>query len=633
MGLKSRLKDAERLLNKAEYTAAAKECVGLIEQVLRQMLLQYAPQLEEKDRLKVQEAAQKRPAKRIEALTMGQVINVIRESAFFDAWGRVSGRTHSKIRLINLDRLNELRNELIHTNRNADPSEAKFLCECLQAILGDVDILSKTADLMLLKGKSNAAEQARILVAVSYARADDRPIDAASEGWITTFAAKLKDLLAPKLQSLALDSFCIDSPWHNEDHVTADMFAAIQQAAILLLIGSRNYVTSDWCDEEFLGMMRTRVHKDASVFIIELNRSTYANRPPEFDEIADYRYDFGMSAGESEADEALTPAMYRYHNLLTNVSCDLANALAKLREQQQHAALLSQTITPLVEKPPAVFLAGVTDDLEEHREELKGTLAEARIQVIPEVCYFTAPDVFEHAIREDLQKSALFVQLLGAFSGKKLPGLPKGYYVRRQYELAREIGKRILQWRAPELDVTSLQDHEWAEFLQLDTVRALAFEDLLAAIIQTLAPAKPVQKPAGALSPPLVFLDADTDDLDLADNLGKVLINSGIECLLPFAGSRPAETRKIFEQSVLACDAMMIIYGRVPPEWVSDQFLAIRRIETQRERPFAAYAIYDGPPEPKARVNVLSPRISILQCRNRIDEHQLGQFISAVQAG
>jgi len=54
-----------------------------------------------------------------------------------------------------------------------------------------------------------------------------------------------------------------------------------------------------------------------------------------------------------------------------------------------------------------------------------------------------------------------------------------------------------------------------------------------------------------------------------------------------------------FEQYVLHCDALVIVYGEVSVKWVSDQLLAIRKISWKREQPLTAFAIFDGPPPQK----------------------------------
>ena len=103
------------------YAIAAKECVGIIEQVFRELLHQQLTQLKEKDRINFQKAELDigKGKNGIESFTMGQLIGVLRISKFLDAWAHVSKKDLSSIRMINLDELNSLRNKLIHEGREA----------------------------------------------------------------------------------------------------------------------------------------------------------------------------------------------------------------------------------------------------------------------------------------------------------------------------------------------------------------------------------------------------------------------------------------------------------------------------------------------------------------------------------
>ena len=131
------LEDVKRLLNKEEYTAAAKEAFNLIERVLRQVVIQNEPRLDEEARRKIENALQNCDAKdkRIERLAMGQVAKVIYKSKFLDAWERVSGRPLRRIWWDHLDELATLRNAFIHEDRKATPDEAESMFRRLKIIL------------------------------------------------------------------------------------------------------------------------------------------------------------------------------------------------------------------------------------------------------------------------------------------------------------------------------------------------------------------------------------------------------------------------------------------------------------------------------------------------------------------
>ena len=67
-----------------------------------------------------------------------------------------------------------------------------------------------------------------------------------------------------------------------------------------------------------------------------------------------------------------------------------------------------------------VYLAEVTEDLEDQRDEVKRYLIQSGCQVVPQSYYSRAPDAFRLAARADLNRSALCVQLLSGLAGPKL---------------------------------------------------------------------------------------------------------------------------------------------------------------------------------------------------------------------
>lgn len=144
MDFKAELQQVGRLFAKQEYTASAARGVAVIEQVMRHILQSSLPQLAEADQINVRKAMQRRGQKHpdIEKFTMGQLVNVVIESNFLDAWARMTGKDPSRARLYDLDELRKLRNKFAHELRQATGAEAEFLLKCLCDLLEDFQVLS-----------------------------------------------------------------------------------------------------------------------------------------------------------------------------------------------------------------------------------------------------------------------------------------------------------------------------------------------------------------------------------------------------------------------------------------------------------------------------------------------------------
>ncbi len=134
------------LLEKGGYSIAAKECLGIIEFALRELLLRHLNVLDADTRHKVAEKEKKEAkggrGKSIQDFTMGQLLGIIRETDFINAWSKATNKDLINIRMINLDALSKLRNDLIHTGEQADASQAHFLFYSLQLIINSFGIES-----------------------------------------------------------------------------------------------------------------------------------------------------------------------------------------------------------------------------------------------------------------------------------------------------------------------------------------------------------------------------------------------------------------------------------------------------------------------------------------------------------
>lgn len=138
---KQKVKDVGRLLQKEEFTSAARESVITIEQALRQGYSQNQERVDETVRRNVQNALQKSKRGGIERLTMGQLVHLFRESGFLDALPQALGKDIDNIRVIALDELTKLRNKFMHIGREATRAEAEFLFNCLKVILETFDLI------------------------------------------------------------------------------------------------------------------------------------------------------------------------------------------------------------------------------------------------------------------------------------------------------------------------------------------------------------------------------------------------------------------------------------------------------------------------------------------------------------
>lgn len=464
---------------------------------------------------------------------------------------------------------------------------------------------------------------------VSYAHVDDEPLVGAEKGWVTTLINNLNVELARKLGRKDL-SLWTDHQLAGNAPLTPTIIQTIRDSAALIVILSPGYLASDWCRREreaFLALIRERTQAGSSVFLVELDFVDRKEYPAELADLRGYR--FWVQEKESRHTRTLgtpvpRPEEQSYYDRLSELSYDLAAEIKKQRANPDstHSAGVNAN-------GPIVFLAEVTDDLENQHQEVKQYLLQANFQVLPKTWYpRDAPEAFQQAVERDLAEARLFIQLLSGVAGRKAPGLAKSY-AQLQYECARAAGIPILQWRSRELDLNAVTDPDHQALLEQTTVRACGIEEFKKTIVEE---ANRKSSP----SPPLdsfVFINTDAEDWQLANELSLFFSKHGIWSELPLRQGNPAEIRKDLEDSLHDCDGLIVVYGQTSVNWVRSQFRQGRKILGLRDKPPFCLALFEAPPAPKEELGLRPPNMLTINCQGGLNEPALLGFIEQLKGG
>ncbi len=311
---------------------------------------------------------------------------------------------------------------------------------------------------------------------VSYAHVDNEPYPGVEEGWVSTLVNGVKIVLAQKLGRSEGYSLWKDYLLSSHTPLTPEIIQTVKSSATMTLVLSPGYLASPWCLKEleaFREAVGQRQRANSRVFIVERDRIDESERPAEFQDVRGYR--FWLPEKEAKHPRILgdpipnphDPAHLPYYDQLRDLSCDLAEELKRLKSLPEPAVSEPQVQEP--DTRPAVFLAEVTDDLLQQRDEVRRYLDQAGIRTLPQgFLYLSQPDDFEQAVDRDLKDCKLFVQLLSDIGGRKPPGRPT--YSRIQYERALKAGIPILQWRSPALNLDVVTDADQFALLTGDQV-------------------------------------------------------------------------------------------------------------------------------------------------------------------
>jgi len=250
--------------------------------------------------------------------------------------------------------------------------------------------------------------------------------------------------------------------------------------------------------------------------------------------------------------------------------------------------------------------------------------------ILPETWYREDDEEdFRAAMQADLDRCSAYVQLLSRLPGRRARFAGGRRFPVIQHDVAKEVGKPILQWRELTDDPAAVEDE--AHRGLLEGARAGGFEGFLRAVVEAARRKAQVPKLRGANV--AVFVNADRDDLDLARQLSELLARQGVECYWPIIEGSPEKVRQDLEENLKVCDGLVLVYGASEPSWVRDQLRQGRKILSQRDRQLAALAIYLGPPPQKTELAVALPQLITLDGRAGVPPEMLRQFVERLTPG
>ena len=462
-------------------------------------------------------------------------------------------------------------------------------------------------------------------VFVSYAHVDNQPLlvpGGVTAGWVDTLVENLQRLLSQQLGRKEWGKLWFDPTLRGDEPFPPVLQEAVSRSATLLVIFSEGYLQSDWCRREreaFFQAAAQRGDTPGRLFVVQLMDIERSRWPQEFGDLLGYEF----FSKEREHAPVRTLRMLAddtgnqlYFRRLDDLSRELAERLRRLREQPvasvQSPAAATAEIT--------VFLAEVTPDLEEWRDNLRSQLKQVGIQALPTTYYDRSPPAFQAAMEKDLAASTLFVQLLGPYTTPKTHDLPRGYEG-LQLELARAAGKTILRWHDPGLDPKRVRD---PELLTCEPVTVMPFEDFKRGMEQQARLLASQRNLTLVTGEAFALIKARTSDIVVAQTICRVLEAHAIGYDIS------DETEDLTNLAQTSdCQALIVIYGQCEQAWVQKQVRDCRTVMLGKKDKAPVCAVYIGPPPEKEPLRIKPPRFRFFSDPREPAFHQ---FIQAVQA-
>ena len=471
-------------------------------------------------------------------------------------------------------------------------------------------------------------------VFVSFAHLDDAAIGN-SPPWVTAFAGDLKKVLRMRLGVREEDGLKVYFTGHASLETGVKLDEALMEnaasSAVFVAVTSPAYVAEGSYTMRELATFLEAMGTSGRIYAIEHSPlDSNDEYPSPLRELT--RMAFWQMHPEREIPLTMPTGSDIYMQTLHDLGEQIRRQLKKMREElKAQAAAPAASVTALLSKSAAaglgrtIFLAQVTDDLDEEREQVRRYVEQYGVTVLPEGVYPQGGLEFAAAVEADLARADAFVQLFSRTHAKRPPDVPQGYD-RLQYERAVARGLPVLQWLRPDIDLSTVADAQHASLLSGENVMRIGLEAFKADILKRVEKRPPPPPPAEQF----IFINADGSDIKIAEELRREFMSAHVSAAVPILQGSSEDVRLDLEENIVECDALVMIYGEATPVWVRGQLRLYSKLKHRRKQPVKALAIYLGPPESKPDIGMDLPEIRRIEYREGTAAESVKQFLSGL---
>jgi hypothetical protein len=439
---------------------------------------------------------------------------------------------------------------------------------------------------------------------ISYTHRDNAPIGA-GPGWVDQFHESLENWLA-KRRGLSGLKIWRDPELDGNTEFNVAIERRLKSSAILLILHSRNYQSSEYCLKE-LGWFHqfsqaqptgVRVGERLRILNILLNNIPHEDWPRELREFHSAS-GFPMHDAEDTRDlgDFTSPAEVLFEKQLRKV---VDAAEATLRDLTRGASMVLEG-SALKQTIP-IFVAAVADSLLPTRDRLLADIGQ-RVQVLDDIPPPRDSERHQTRVREALSKVDLAIHLLDQQPGEIVVNDENSTYPRDQVEMSLAHPTPTLVWVPDSIDTANIRDEKQKALLaQLEggERKAQGFEfircsrtALSGIVLQRIVALE--HRPTGAGEAVTFLIDTHQKDQRYAYKLAEALSDQGADVDFNRESRNPIESLANFERAVGEVRNLIIMFGRVSSSWLQRRIQTAVKVvaeQMQSDRPSILDAIW-----------------------------------------
>lgn len=452
-------------------------------------------------------------------------------------------------------------------------------------------------------------------------------------GWVTEFRNALQSALLEKPQLPDVSIFMDEKDISGGEPFDSRILGSLAKSAVLLIIVSEASLDPDreWCHrecQEFIRHAGGPDKIDGRIYLVNYDGIDPTKLPPEIRHFTPYTFfERDRKTDDIRPGALIERGSGRFHTELYNLRRDLIGAFHKVRAPslKQAPNVVAVRIDKVGNHQPrqSVFLAeAIPGTIEQDQYAQVESALMQRVNVVPgRRSYYSAYKGFEDEVDEYLENSDLFVQLLSTQRWPPSPNFELGYE-RWLYERAKSQNIPILRWQSGKMDLTSVEDPEYLDFLNLAEPKICDLSEFIPLVFDELSKQETREKFDSTRDSHPVLMMADYRDESLCDNVGAQIEQIGsqvdfndVEPELVIA-SGDKEIDVFGDATSLAPSGLVIVWDRGPLSLVQELLKQCRRYRRTREIDPPACAIV-VPSLESHSVNHRPPRFAVISSEDR----------------
>ena len=490
--------------------------------------------------------------------------------------------------------------------------------------------------------------QDKISVFVSYSHADTRPRSIVDMSRLGVLMSDIKhDLGIHDGRSPFRILRDAEGTLTAGDDIDATVSAAIDAADVGLVFLSRGYCRSENCRFE----LQRLLEKGKRVILVELEEAWTTADYPEYDALRDrlsgdlrvmvWGTHDGLSRryGDPLPNVKYSEFMSEYLEAERRIVDALYHARREIeaaRGREAQAAGRPEPAGSAPDAPVNVVMAAPTSDVKAVADRLERAYVAAGVKVLR--LDRTEADRDPEAAKRCIALGDVFVQVLGAFPGRRSEALGDRPVVIAQHDIAVDAGIEVSAWVAADFDMAECGE-EYAAFLGRVVTHRTSFEDFETYTLRLVKDRQSLRDASDRRSRvrnfaggdvPLVSIDAAEVDADLRDRIKDALEKHVyVDCI-------HYETEmETLHEAVQDNDAIVLVYGARPEgqKRAKARFRYFRRLrrtvwDEQKQRMEIAF----GDASPAGGVPCPSgPDIHVIRVDDDVDPVSMTAFLESLR--